>query len=414
MSIFKARPKPEEVFTPRSHDLNQKTYAERPNLEKRLKRALLGQKYIIIYGESGNGKTWLYKKVFQELKLPYCVLNLARMHTDGSLNGVISAKLGEYDIDLQTGQKKEFDVGMRPGGIGGGFKETLEFKSVGLSPMELLANHLNMGSGGKRTILVLDNFEQIIDNNDFVRQVASLIISADDEFIAKNNVKIMIVGTPTNIRDLISKVSNATTISNRVVEIPEVARLELGEARHIMSQGFDTHLRLTCLVEKNGLYKDIAHKTDRIAQHIQELCLKIAQNAIDNNDVITNQVVLDSEKEWIEETLSADLAVVEDHMNSLKTSVGRKNQVLYCLGILESEDFTHRDVEKLVRRVFVVDNDINLNIPQLLAGFASKETPLIRKAKKRGASYRFCSPKMRMVIRTRLKLDVHGNVVRCG
>lgn len=410
--MFRSRATPEEVFTPRSHDLNQKTYAERPALEKRLRRALTGHKYIIIYGESGNGKTWLYKRVFQSEKIAFEVLNLAKMHNEGSLNAVLFGKAGELGVDIACGQKKEFDVGIRPGGMGGGYKDTLEYKSMPLSALELLAQQMHLKSSEKMSVLVLDNFEQIVDNDDFVRQIASLIISADDEFVARNKVKIMIVGTPTNIRDLISKVSHANTISNRVVEIPEVARLELGEARHIMSQGFETHLQLTCLIDKNILYKTIAYKTDRIAQHVQELCLKIAQNAIDNKGTITDKIVTDSEREWIEETLSADLAVVESHMNAQRTTVGRKNQVIYCLGGLEDEDFNHHDVEKELRKTFPVDSAINLNIPQILAGFAQAETPLIRKAGIRGAGYRFCSPKMKMVIRTRLRLDPADNVVR--
>lgn len=406
------RPKPKEVFTPRSHDLNQRTYAERPILEKRLRRALSGHKYIIIFGESGNGKTWLYKRVLQDEEIQYQVVNLAKMHTDGSLNAVLNAKSGELGVELVTGLKKEFDVGARPGGLGGGFKDVTEIQPVPLSALELLANQMHMTSSGKLSVLVLDNFEQIIDNLDFVRQVASLIISADDEFVSRNRIKIMLVGTPSNIRDMISRVSHANTIANRVVEIPEVARLEMGEARHIMSQGFETHLRLTILVDKNELYKTIAYKTDRIAQHIQELCLKIAQNALENGGVFNEKLVTDSAMEWIEETLSTDLAVIESHMNAQRSTVGRKNQVIYCLGLLEKEDFSHRDVEREIRRTFVVDDAINLNIPQILAGFAREESSIIRRVGRRRSNYRFCSPKLKMVIRTQLYLDSANNVTR--
>jgi hypothetical protein len=341
-------------------------------------------------------------------------MNLAKIHNEGSLNAVLLSKAGELGVDIVSGEKREIDAGIKPYGVGASYKDTIEYKSMPLAPLELLANRMSMTSKGRMSVLVLDNFEQIVDNNDYVRQVASLIISADDEFVARNKIKVMIVGTPTNIRDLISKVSHATTISNRVVEIPEVARLELGEARHIMSQGFETYLKLTCLVDRNMLYRSIAHKTDRIAQHVQELCLKISQNAVDNNGVINERVVAESEREWIEETLSADLAVVEAHMNAQRTKVGRKNQVIYCLGALEAEDFNHHQVEKQLRSIFSVDKALNLNIPQTLAGFAKADTPLIRKTGARGSRYRFCSPKMKMVIRTRLKLGSDNSVIRLG
>lgn len=410
MKLFSNRPRPNQVFTPRSHDLNQWTYAERPILEKRIRRGLAGHKYLILHGESGNGKTWLYKSVLQAEGLPYQVINLAKMHTEGSLNAILAAKAGELGAEHVVGQKKEFDASIRPMGMGEGFKETLEYKSYPSTALEVLASEMHMQSRGENSVVVLDNFEQIIENDKFVREVASLIISADDEFVARNKIKIMIVGTPSNIRDMISKVSNANTISNRVVEVPEVARLELGEARHIMAQGFETHLDFTMLVDKNSLYRNIAHKTDRIAQHVQELCLKIAQNAEDNQGVITDKIVQDAEKEWIEETLSADLTVVENHMNAQRTAFGRKNQVLYCLGRIDAEDFNSHDVDNELRKLFPVDDGLNLNIPQILAKFAQTDTPLIRKVKGRGAGYRFCSPKSRIVIRTKLKIDGQDKV----
>lgn len=403
--------RPEEVFTPRSHDLNQRTYAERVTLETRLRRSLNGHKYIILCGESGNGKTWLYKNVFQKANLNYYIVNLAKMHNEGSLNNVLLLKLGELGTSIVATEKRELDVSIKPGGMGGGYKDTTEYKSMPLGAMEQLANEISMVSAGKPSILVLDNFEQIVDNDEFVRQVASLIISADDEFIARTNIKILIVGTPTNIKQMISKVSNATTISNRFIEIPEVARLELGEARYIMSQGFEKHLHMTFLVDKNQLYKDIAHKTDRIAQHVQELCLKIAYNASENKNVINDHVVREAEKEWLEETLSVDMATVQGLMNSQVTKIGRKNQVMYCLGMIEAEDFRHGDIEKLVRHEFSVASNTNLTIPAILSGFSQAENPIIRKTSAKSTKYRFCSPKTKMVIRTKLRVARDGSVI---
>lgn len=411
MAPSKNKPSPREVFTPRSHDLNQRTYADRPALEKRMSRALSGHKYLILHGESGNGKTWLYKSVLLREGLPYQVINLAKMHTVKSLNAVLEAKAGDLKVEEPIGQKEETDFGVRPMGVGAGKKKILEYRMYEQTGLEVLAREMHRSAEGGNSVLVLDNFEQIIENDDFVREVASLIISADDEFVSQNKIKIMIVGTPSNIRDMISKVSNANTISNRVVEIPEVARLELGEARHIMSKGFEDHLNYTILLEKNELFKSIAHKADRIAQHVQELCLKIAQNAEDNNGIINASVVRNAEKEWIEETLSADSAVVETHMNSQKTTHGRKNQVLYCLGRIDTEDFNSHDVEEEIRRVFKVPDNLNLNIPQILAKFAKTDPPLIRRVKFRGAGYRFCSPKSRLVIRTKLYLDSNNQVI---
>ena len=65
----KKRPKPDTVFTPRSAEVNEKMYVSRERQEEALKKAVGGSKNIIIHGESGCGKSWLYKKVFSEEKI---------------------------------------------------------------------------------------------------------------------------------------------------------------------------------------------------------------------------------------------------------------------------------------------------------------------------------------------------------
>jgi Cdc6-like AAA superfamily ATPase len=408
---LKASNDPNEVFTPRSHDINQRTYVERRGLENRLLDALGGRKYVIIHGESGNGKTWLYKKVLTQAGLSYQTVNLANANTAGSLEAAFEQKLGEIGHQQVLGRKTEFEGGARPFNVGVAVKETTEYKAWGPSAFSRLLAEIAMTSRGKKGVLVLDNFEQIVDNENLVKEVANLIISADEEAIASHNVKVLIVGTPNNIRSMVAKVSNAYTISNRLVEIPEVARLEANEAFAIMAQGFERHLRYTFPINKNDLYKDICYKTDRIAQEVQELCLKIALEARRNNGIVDRNVVSAAEEAWAHESLSADLGTIEILMNSRDTKVGRKNQVLYCLGSIKKEDFKSPDIEKAVRDSFDVESGINLNIPQILASFTKVDNPLLRRHPS-GEGYRFVSPKLKMIIRARFKLDDENRVVK--
>ncbi len=402
---------PNEVFTPRARDINQRTYVERPALENRLKDALGGQKYIIIHGESGNGKTWLYKKVLKQLRIPFHVVNLGNASAAGSIEALFEQKLGEIGHQNVVNKKTEVEGGVRPMGIGGAVKQTVEYKSWSPSAFARLLEEISFTAKGGRGILVLDNFEQVVDDPKHIKDIAGLIISADEEAIADYNVKILIVGTPNNIRHMIAKVSNAYTISNRLVEIPEVARMEVGEAYAVMNQGFERHLKYTFTVDKQELYKDICWKTDRIAQEIQELCLKIALEARRNRSIISREVVNAAEKAWAEDSLSHDLGTIELLMNSRDTKVGRKNQVLYCLGLHPKEDFKYSDIEKSVRQKFKVNEAINLNIPQILASFMKAENPLLRRLPT-GEGYRFVSPKLRMIIRARFRLDEDNRVVK--
>ena len=98
-------------------------------------------------------------------------------------------------------------------------------------------------------------------------------------------------------------------------------------------------------------------------------------------------------------------------MNSRDTKVGRKNQVLYCLGQHQKEDFKYMDIEKSVRKTFSVNETTNLNIPQILASFTNAENPILRRLAT-GEGYRFVSPKLRMIIRARFRLDDENRVVK--
>ena|ERR1700736_1401209 len=67
----------EEVFTPRKADVNEDMYVERKDLEEALKSRLFGSQHIVIHGESGCGKSWLYKKVLADGKVFWIGANFA-------------------------------------------------------------------------------------------------------------------------------------------------------------------------------------------------------------------------------------------------------------------------------------------------------------------------------------------------
>ena len=46
----------------------------RPDLEESSQRALRGTQHILIHGESGSGKSWLYKRVFSQTGVRYIVV----------------------------------------------------------------------------------------------------------------------------------------------------------------------------------------------------------------------------------------------------------------------------------------------------------------------------------------------------
>lgn len=396
---------PNSVFTPRAAQVNDRMYVPRPELERRLRQAMASNKYVVIHGESGNGKTWLYKKVFQESGIHFDVINLGSVLTAGSLEAAFSQKLGEWGYSQTAAQETNSSAGFKPGGMGvdHSMKSTQSFHAK--SPITSVLERVRFrANDDKPAALILDNFESIIGDKAAVRQIAGLIVSADDESVARHEVKIVIVGTPTDLRDSIVSISGAAPIANRLTEIPEVARMSPDEARSLMKRGFVDELGLGfgADVNEDELYDQIGWLTDRIAQHVHELCLAIANGAVDNADVITKSVVDDAIKSWSDDSLSTDAGVIERLMNSRDTKIGRKNQVLFALGQCEQEDFRTSDIETLVRDNFTV-RDAMLNVSQILSGFASASNPVIRRTPAQEA-WRFVSPKFRMALRSRLRM----------
>ena len=396
-------PLPTDVFTPRKADLNRQMYIERPILEEKLLSALDGDKYLIIHGESGNGKTWLYKKIFLDKNISYTVINLGSANVAGDVIDVIKQKLGELehkDVDSRevtvTGQ-----IGFM--GTGGATHVKSVYELGEKAPLLKLFELIRAKAGTKKAVIVFDNFEQIVDSEKLMRQINGILLQADDDAYAKNKVKILIVGVPGNIKNLISSTTNAATISNRVTSLPEVGRLSEEQAGELMQRGFFEKLGLNCQLPHPDLYKKVSWITDRIAQHVHEVCLKIAEISVKDGMVITRKSIDGAVMDWQNETLEADCAVIENIMNSRDTKAGRKNQTLFALGLCDKEEFNYSDIESIVRREFPGGTSgVTLNMSGMLSSFSKSENRIIRKTAK-GSAYRFVSPKYRMAIRALLR-----------
>jgi hypothetical protein len=400
---FKPKRPPEEVFTPRAAIINDRMYINRPRLEQSLEDALKSTKYIVIHGESGNGKTWLYRKVCKGQHVVVQTLNLANAAATGSLAAALEEKLGDLKASIPDSKIDKISAGFRPQGMGIDKEHTKTVKLAKQGAFPLVLETIRKNAGSRRAVLVFDNFEQIVEQRSILRELASIIIASDDEFISSFNVKLLFVGVPGDIKSLISSVSNATTIANRLTEIPEVARMTNDEATELMKKGLESEIGLRLVIDSDEFYRDLCWKSDRIAQHIHEICLKIANEAVRNNGIIDTRSINQAEEDWWVESLSSDWAVIEASMNARETRAGRKNQVIYALGQCEREDFKYSDVEKIIRSEFPKNTrHVTLNVNQAMTSLEQQDSPLIRRTTK-GDAYRFVSPKLRMAIRSGLK-----------
>lgn len=278
--IFIKRLRPEEIFTPKGKSVNEQMYVHRDELESAFVKALRKPKHIIIHGESGCGKTWLYKKILAARKIKYEVLNAATINSTGSLiDGIkaLSARLSPFE-------KKSYEESIGGGAnaaiLKGEVKLSEKYEALSPEPYLELIRILFMKAGSSESFLVIDNLEHIVKNEMLVKELSSILMYLDDDEYAKYRVRIILVGTPSNLRDYFSKIDSSQTIINRVQEVPEVSVLSSEDVRNLAEKGFFRLLKARCLEDtakgfnQAYLLNAISWFSANVPQYIHELCLE--------------------------------------------------------------------------------------------------------------------------------------------
>ena len=414
-SLYNEKRKAEDVFTPRAADINRAMYVQRPDLESEISRAFRTNQHIVIHGESGCGKSWLYKRVLDSQKIEMAIVNMANASRFNDLNAAFKDAVDHAELTKKTGYTETIDGEVNAIAIKSKVGHTNSYTIGSKEPFEALLTHLRNRAGDRQICLVLDNFEQIINNEKLAKQVSDIIILADDERYAKYNVKIAIVGVPGDIHKYFSVSGNSATISNRLREISEVSRLTRPQCDELVLRGFEQELGYTLDgSERDVILDHIAWVSDRIPERVQQYCLELAFIA-EGKQLLSSGQLTKADANWLKTSLLSDYASVEAHMNSRETKSGRRNQTIFAIGAFDGEDFKATDIEDQVRAHFPADTknengtDVQLNISQRLTELSTGSSPLIRKTPK-GDAYRLSSPKFRMCIRVMLRKGVHGSV----
>lgn len=400
--FFSKKSKPEEVFTPRSPEVNSEMYIARPDLERSLKNALRGNLHIIIHGESGTGKSWLYKQYFSSNGIKYGIANLANARRLGSITKELENIVSRNSVPGLKGIEESSTGGAMVGVPGTNAKmETVEkntFEVGQAEPFERCLSLLREQAGDKPCVLVLDNLEAAF-SEPLLQELADLIILCDDERYSQYKVKMLIVGVPSGLKEYYYKTPHHATVSNRLLELPEVSRLTVDECETLIVRGFRDKLKYK-INQMEDLVRHVTWVTDRLPQMIHEYCLEVAIEAEDEREVNVADFAKFDDL-WVSKSYSHAYAVIEEHMNERDTKAGRRNQTLYSLSLCEGEQFKAPEVELILRAEFPSSTlDTALNVPQVLSQLAG-ENPVIRRSPK-GDAYTFADPVYRMVLRSML------------
>lgn len=404
-----------EVFTPRNAEVNLRMYVPRIRLETALLESLQGSMHTLIFGESGNGKSWLYKKVLDQNQIPFAIANCSNASRKKSLTDEIRSALIAEGTAQKTGYTETKDAGINAGFASAKVEHEGQFELHQPDPLLYALEKFSSKHSRKQWVLVLDNLESIFARSELMDELADIIILLDDSRFAKLKVKILIVGTPTGVLDYFSKTKNLDAVSNRIEEIPKVGSLSEAMVRTLVSKGLNDQLRFGLEEDDLDAIADrVKHVTLGVAQRIHEYCAKLAKLIVDNRDRFEAELLKKADRDWLVVGLRQSYAVVESHLNSKRTTVGRRNQVIYCIGHLQLHQFDSNDIKDRIRETFpetVANNQ--MGIGTILGELASGQNALLSKNPSTN-EYRVLDPRYLMCIRVMLWLEPQTKTVQKG
>lgn len=134
--MFSKNLAPEAVFTPRASEVNSDMYVERPDLEQALHRALRGSLHIVIHGESGAGKSWLYKASFSKNGVAFMIANLANASRLGSIAAELKNLVDREGKSQKTGYEETKSASVNTVIAEGGLSHTGQYEIGRMEPFE--------------------------------------------------------------------------------------------------------------------------------------------------------------------------------------------------------------------------------------------------------------------------------------
>lgn len=410
------RPEIAEVFTPRNVDINEKIYVERSRLEGDIRNALRGTTHILIYGDSGNGKTWLYRKVLKDINAYFQVANCANAVRLGSLTEEIyDASVGDESIMLDN-IKEQKSAQVKAFVAGGELKSE---RSYVVKQKEMLFHafeNIRRLAGDNKAVLVLDNLETINSSSELMAELGNILILLDDARYSKFDVRILLVGVPAGVLEYFSNVANLPTIANRVRELEEVTPLDKFQTYALIEKGFIDLLNID--IDRNVFEEWKTHIYDvtlGIPQRVHEYCEQLAYVLEDNNWSEYLLLLEEVDRGWLNISLRHAEGKVSRILNGDGATYGRRNQVLYALSKIQGREFQVKDVEKNLKNYFIgFASKIPFRVSDELRWLAKQEFPILKKIPGSKA-YCFTDPRYIMVLRVLLyKADDSDFIMRAN
>lgn len=401
-----------EVFTPRRSEVNEAMYVSRPDLEEYLKQALKRDMHTLIFGESGNGKSWLYKKVLAELGLPFVVANCANASRVSSITQEIGTVIFGGGHAVKSGYEEQKGTKVNAAVAQGELSSKQKFDLTRDEPLldafrKLASNNPDY----QRKIIVLDNLESIFNNPKLMDELADIVILLDDQRYAQCGVTFLIVGVPGGVLEYFARTKNSESVSNRIFELTKIGGFKESQVQEIVTKGFrQLQVQLTTS-HIQAISSHVFNVTLGIAQRVQEYCEALAYELQKNQWQFHPDLLAKADEAWLRQGFRQSYQLIDSHLNSRETDIARRNQVIYVIGKIKTIQFDSNGVDSHIRKEFPTTiPKTNMGIGSILAELAKGGKPLIKKVADTN-DYAVADPRYIMCIRIMLFKEAQSQKV---
>lgn len=406
---FFAAKKPEEVFTPRAALVNKSMYVSRPDYESELVRAIRSGYHVVVYGDSGCGKSWLYKKVFDQLRVEYATIDLSSATRADEVDLALLEALDEQEW-VEVERTTETVRGVMPSDIGYQQRGATVSVRQEESAMIRLSRMLRRKAGSRKAFIVFENIEHAISTKEIATELRSMILALDDARLANLDVKICLVGVPSDIKSMLADGNRFQTISNRVVEISEVTRMSKDQAKLLIMQGFRNELGMD-IESADYCVSQIVYLTDRIPQYLHDVCLQVAFIAEERGGIVSPAIITDAAHVWVETNARQSREFIERLLGPGRSHSTLKARIIYAISKVDATSFYSQDVESLVRENFPRSlASRRLQVMKTLNSLSRGELRILKKDDDQD-KFRIVTPKLRSVLRYCLSVDPRDEAV---
>jgi AAA domain len=409
LDYFAAK-RPEEVFTPRSAFVNKTMYVNRPDYEKELRNAVRSKYHIVIFGDSGCGKSWLYKKIFGDLKITYETIDLSAVSNADEVDLLLLETVERGEEWRASEKTTENTTGVMPNDTGYQRKSGTTYVKQDDSAFVQLCAKVRRKAATHKAFIVFENLEHAISNKEVVKSLQAFLLALDDEVVAKLDVQICMIGVPADIKSLLSEGNKFQTIANRVVEVKEVTRMSKAEAKLLIFQGFRNELMMD-MDNPEFIASQIIYLTDRIPQYLQDVCLQIAFVAEEEGSIVSMGAVSRGARNWLETNARQAKEFIDLILGHGKHRTDRKSRIIYAISKCELSYFYSQDIETILRTSFPNSvGDKRVQVMKYLNDLSTGEHRLLKKDVESG-KFRIATPKLRSVLRYCLDIDARDEAV---